>query len=169
MNAISRRTSAELPPTTCSHWHLLGPEGPEIEMFERPQGLDSVMTLRVEPPLSLVEAMVMRHKVQGLIARCPTVIVLDVAGLLPADEMGVLVLPAVTRDAAERGIGVVLTNPSRPLRDRLSQLGVHNLTFVYDSAQTVPTEDAFERDTDRHDEHAPLSPCPVCRAFAAAS
>ena len=106
------------------------PSRPGSELFEHPQGLDSVITLRVGHPLTLVEAIVLQQKVLALIARRPDVIVLDVAGLMPIDEMGVLMLPAVARDAAEEGVTVALANPSPPLRDRLAQLGVHNLTFI---------------------------------------
>lgn len=85
----------------------------------------------------------MQQQVEALIAQRPAAIVLDVAGLMPIDEMGVLMLPAMATDAAEEGVTVVLANPSRPLRDRLAQLGVRNLTFVYRPAPTAPTEDGW--------------------------
>jgi STAS domain len=71
-------------------------------------------------------------------------IVLDVAGVMPTDEMGMLMLSALARDAAENGITVALADPSPPLRDRLAQLGVHNLTFI-----------EYEQETDRRPTSLP--------------
>ena len=141
------RTSADWSASSCPDWHRLGPQTPDTELFERLQGLDSVITLRVGHPLTLDEAIVMQQKVLALIARRPAAIVLDVAGLIPIDEMGVLMLPTVARDAAENGIPVALANPSPPLLDRLAQLGVRNLTFINSPVPTAPTEDEHEQET----------------------
>jgi anti-anti-sigma regulatory factor len=109
--------------------------------------------------LTLVEAIVLQQKVLALIARRPAAIVLDVAGLMPIDEMGVLMLSAVAGDAAGYGITVALANPSARLRDRLAQLGVHNLTFIIRPAETAPTEDAYEQEAgSRRVSLPPLGP-----------
>ena len=144
MEGITERTSADRSASSCPDWHRLGPG---TEPFEHPQGLESVMTLRVGHPLTRVEAVVMQHQVKALIAGRPAAIVLDVAGLIPIDEMGVLMLSALAREAAEDGIAVALANPSPPLRDRLTQLGVHDLTFIDSPAPTAPTEDAYQQET----------------------
>ena len=133
---------------------------------DRAQSRDSVITLRVGHPLTLVEAIDVQRKVRALIARHPAAIVLDVAGLMPTDEMGVLMLPAMAHDAAEEGVTVVLANPSRPLRDRLAQLGVRNLTFVYRPAPTAPTEDGVT--SRRQPTHSTCFLRPVPRSTAGA-
>ena len=190
----SGRTSADRSASSCPDWHRPGPQTPDTEPFERLQGLDSVITLRVGHPLTLVEAIVMQQQVKALIARRPAAIVLDVAGLMPIDEMGVLMLPAVAHDAAEDGIPVALANPSPPLRDRLAQLGVRNLTFINSPVPTAPTEDEYEQETGSrpislpptrpeestgltrsglppaptgagiHEQALPSSSCPICGA-----
>jgi anti-anti-sigma regulatory factor len=140
--SLSGRAPADRSASSCPDWQRLGPDD---EPLERPPGLDSVTTLRVGHPLRLVEAVVMQQKVLALIARRPGVIVLDVAGILPMDDMGVLMLPSVALDAAEAGVAVAVANPSPPLRDRLAQLGVRNLTFIDRPVPTTaPTEDGHE-------------------------
>jgi anti-anti-sigma regulatory factor len=144
--------------------------------------------------LTRVEAVVMQQHVEALIAQRPAAIVLDVAGLMPLDEMGVLMLPAVAHDAAEHGIAVALANPSPLLRDRLAQLGVLDLTFFDSPVPTAPTEDEYEQETGRrptsllptrpedstgltrsglppaltgvgiHEQALPSSSCPLCSA-----
>jgi len=134
----------------------------------------------------------MQQQVEALIAQRPAAIVLDVAGLMPIDEMGVLMLSAVPREASEDGIAVALANPSARLRDRLAQLGLHDLTFIDSPAPTAPTEDEYQQETGGlpaslpptgseettrlmgsglppahagagiHDEGLPISVCPFC-------
>ena len=143
MERITQRTSADQPASSLPDRQRPGPRTAPIE---HPEGVDSVVTLRVGHPLRLVEAIVMQQKVWALIARRPDVIVLDVAGILPMDDMGVLMLPNVALDAAHEGVVVALANLSPPLRDRLAQLGVRNLTFI-DSP--VPTRAAVAPGTTR--------------------
>jgi anti-anti-sigma regulatory factor len=139
-------------------------------VFERLRSLDSVITLTVEPPLRLVEALVLREEVQALIAARPAVIVLDVAGLVPDAEMGVLMLPTVARDAAAEGIAVVVVNPSRALLDRLWQLGVRDLTCADRPEGSTGRRRSgplpARTGPKRRDEALPGSPCPFCSALA---
>jgi anti-anti-sigma regulatory factor len=139
IEAITERTSADRVPSSRPDWH--GPGNSDTELCERCQSPGAVITLRVAPPLRLVEATVLRQQVEALFAHRPAAIVLDVAGLVPDGEMGVLMLSLVARDAAAEGIAVVLANPSPALCDRLRQLGVRDLTCADRPDLPAPTED----------------------------
>jgi anti-anti-sigma regulatory factor len=149
---VTQPTPADWPLASCSDGHRRTGHIPDAEPFERLHGLNPVIALRVEPPLRLVDALVVQQEVTALLTRRPAVIVLDVAGVVPVDEMGVLALSAVAHDAAEQGSAVVLAYPSRPLRDRLAQLGVRDVTFIYPSE---PAEGESEHMVDHR--HIPLA------------
>ena len=168
MEETIQRTSADRSTSSTRGWRLLDPHVPHAGLPERLESLDSAVTLKVGPPFGLVEAIALRAKVKTLVAHHPAAIVLDMDGLLPLDEMGVLMLPTLARDAARTGSAVVVANPSRPLHDRLVQLGVRDLTFV-DRRASTPTEDEGEQEADRSDEALPSAPCPFCGAFGRAT
>jgi anti-anti-sigma regulatory factor len=152
--SFSGRTPADRSASSCPDWHR---PGPDTEPFEHPHGLDSVITLRVGHPYSLVEAVDMQEKVKALIARRPAAIVLDMTGVMPTDEMGMLMLSAMARDAAEDGITVALADPSPPLLARLAQLGVRNFTFINSPVPPAPTEDEHGQETGRLPASLPLT------------
>jgi hypothetical protein len=78
-------------------------------------------------------------------------------GVMPTDEMGMLMLSAMARDAAEDGITVALADPSPPLLARLAQLGVRNLTFINSPVPPAPTEDEHGQETGRLPASLPLT------------
>ena len=157
----TRRTSGDRSTSSTHGWRVLDPHAPDAGLLARLQSLDTAVTLKVRPPFRLPEAIALQAEVKALIARRPAPIVLDMDGLLPLDEMGVLMLSTLARDAAGEGAAVVLANPSRPLHDRLVQLGIHDLTLV-DRRVPTPTEDEGEQGADGHGEVLPSSPCPFC-------
>jgi anti-anti-sigma regulatory factor len=148
LERITKRSSADRFAPSRPDRHRRGLNTPDAELVELLPSLGSVITVRVGHPLTLVEAIDMQQKVQALIARRPAAIVLDVAEVIPIDEMGPLMLSSVARQAAEDGIAVALANVSPPLRGRLAQLGVPNLTFINGPAPTAPTPDTHGQETD---------------------
>lgn len=91
---------------------------------------ERVVLIRLAGPLGLSAAPRLLQVVNALVREQPGAIMLDVAAVVIADEMGPLALSELTDTACRHGVRLVLAASVLDLRERLHQLGVSNLQFV---------------------------------------
>lgn len=112
-----------------------------------------VAVLRLTGPLRLAGVPMLRRAVAAALRGPPLTLVIDVAGLVAADEMGLVVFAEVTDTAGRAGVRLVLAAPTPILRERLRQLGARNLEI----SETVVAGSALaDRDEGLTDPPLPM-------------
>ena len=84
--------------------------------------------------LGCATAPALREAIDAALDDHPDTVVLDLADVHAADELGLWVLPAMAGDAGRQGIDLVIAAPARALRVRLRRLGGRILEIT----ETVP-------------------------------
>lgn len=104
--------------------------GAGCEVGATTESLGRTTVLRLHGTLRAATAHAVRELVDDALEASPAVLVLDLADLVAGDDLGLWVLPAMSGDAARRGVRLVVAAPGRPLRLRLRRLGGHALEIT---------------------------------------
>lgn len=91
---------------------------------------DLTTVIRLRGSLRAATAATVRETVETVLATRPAGVVLDLAGVVAEDELGLWVVPAVAGDAQRCGVLLTVVAPDRKLRIRLRRLGARPIEIT---------------------------------------